>query len=312
MAFTRAYARQDEGDPFRFRIPKVIRKLTLKKVAKGIGSAVKFAAPFVPGVGGAIAQMLPEPARPAMPEPAPMPAPMPMQAYEPEPEYYEPPRRYKRARYYEPPDEYDEDEGMQYDQEDQPMSFARMYGYDDWSGDPKPVPKRKQAASGPKAKAKRKANVRQNRAAKKGGARGPDWQKIGAQAKRFGKGALDVGGKVLPYALELVPGSGIARAGIRAAGSMMQRPGAEDFALPAGGFAMPRGKRVPGFGGKRHTMNPTNVKALKRSIRRLEGFQKVVKRVAKMLPPAARHTLTGSAPSHRGHKAGCKCFGCKK
>lgn len=38
------------------------------------------------------------------------------------------------------------------------------------------------------------------------------------------------------------------------------------------------GGRVPGFGGKRRTMRVTNPKALRRSMRRVEGFAKLAKR----------------------------------
>jgi len=68
-----------------------------------------------------------------------------------------------------------------------------------------------------------------------------------------------------------------------------------------------------GFQKKHRSMNPANIKALRRSMRRLEGFGKVVKRVHKMLPklnlmPAQHHSRQLAMA---GHKSGCKCVGCR-
>ena len=61
---------------------------------------------------------------------------------------------------------------------------------------------------------------------------------------------------------------------------------------------------------KRPAMQATNTRALKRSLRRIEGFQTVVKRVYKAMP--ALKPLHGSVRSYRGgHKAGCRCVACK-
>jgi len=50
------------GDPFRFRMPKFVRKLSLKKVVKAVGQVAKvalpIAAPFIPGVGPFLAPLL--------------------------------------------------------------------------------------------------------------------------------------------------------------------------------------------------------------------------------------------------------------
>lgn len=303
MGLVRAYANEFAGDPFRLRLPKAVRKLTFKKVGKALGKAASIAAPFIPGVGGIAAQIVASRVQPEPPPPAPA------IEYD-EPEYApEPPRRYRYARrYYAPPD----DDGMEYEPQEEPeMAFTRMYGYD-YSGDPatkKLPPKRKQAAAGPKAKAQRKAAVRQNRAARKGGF---DGKKFAAGAKKFGKAALGFGQAALPYALELVPGGGLVRGAARGAGAIakqMNQGGLPDFQMPKGG-RMPRGFG----GGHRRTMNPANVKALKHSLRRLEGFAKLVKRVEKMMPKGTRHAIHGhSAPASRmrNHKAGCKCVGCR-
>lgn len=300
MGLTRAYANEFAGDPFRLRLPKAVRKFTFKKAGKLLGKAASIAAPFIPGVGGIAAQIVASRVPQEQPAAAPEIA---QQEFEPEP-----PRRYRYARrYYEPPDD-----GMDYAPEEEPeMAFTRMYGYD-YSGDPatkKLPPKRKSAGAGPKAKAQRKAAVRQNRNARKGGF---DGKKFAAGAKKFGKAALGFGQAALPFALELVPGGGLVRGAARGAGAIanqMNQQGLPDFQMPKGG-RMPRGFG----GGHRRTMNPANVKALKHSLRRLEGFAKLVKRVEKMMPKGTRHAIHGhSAPAGRmrNHKAGCKCVGCR-
>jgi hypothetical protein len=62
-------------------------------------------------------------------------------------------------------------------------------------------------------------------------------------------------------------------------------------------------------GGHRRRQNPANVKALRRSLRRVEGFQKLVKSVERAYPRLARSTHHSHA--HGGHKPGCKCVACK-
>lgn len=50
------------GDPFSFRMPKFVRKLSLKKVASAVGrvakAALPIAAPFIPGIGPFIEPLL--------------------------------------------------------------------------------------------------------------------------------------------------------------------------------------------------------------------------------------------------------------
>jgi hypothetical protein len=60
------------------------------------------------------------------------------------------------------------------------------------------------------------------------------------------------------------------------------------------------GRAAGGFGGKRRTMNVANVKALKRSIRRLDGFKGLVKKVNQLLPAAAR--LDSGAPRFKAKR----------
>jgi len=140
------------------------------------------------------------------------------------------------------------------------MAFMRYYGME---GDPrpKPVPKRKSAAAGPRVKAQRKRVVRSKRAAK-----GVQGTKGNSALDQLGKLAKSRGADVLA---QLRQGN-FTGAGVQAL-------------LGAGGKAS-----GGGGGGKRRSINPTNVKALRRSLRRFEGFGNLVKRVNKMLP-ASHH-----------------------
>lgn len=67
------------------------------------------------------------------------------------------------------------------------------------------------------------------------------------------------------------------------------------------------------FGGHRRRINATNVKALKRGLRRVEAFEKVVASVHKAYP-RLKHTHATHHRSHRrpkGHKPGCGCVACR-
>jgi hypothetical protein len=66
------------------------------------------------------------------------------------------------------------------------------------------------------------------------------------------------------------------------------------------------GKKLAGLGGgkRRRSMNFTNVRALKRGLRRVEGFEKLVHRVQKAYPRLKHATHAGSAP--RTHHFGRK------
>jgi hypothetical protein len=136
------------------------------------------------------------------------------------------------------------------------MAFMRAYGMG-MMGDPrpKPAPKRKSAAAGPRAKAGRKRVVRAKRAAR-GGSTG----------NTSARGGLDFG----------------AIAGKLAGGIPFVGGAAEELT----GQLMHKGKSAGAAGGHRRRVNPANVRALKRSLRRVEGFGHLVKRVNALLPRA--------------------------
>jgi len=62
LVLRRRVLAQIAGDPFSFRMPKALRKLSLKKVATAVGKVAKaalpIAAPFIPGVGPFLAPLL--------------------------------------------------------------------------------------------------------------------------------------------------------------------------------------------------------------------------------------------------------------
>ena len=279
MGFIRAYSARDkyEGDPFRLRIPKGIKKL---KVGRALGKVAKAAVAFVPGVGPIAAGILggiPTAGGAVIPEAGALP---PAGA---EWDDENPGRGFSWVR---PP------------QGHPAWGFARSNGWD--MGDPK-VRKGKMAGAGPKAKATRKANSRQAKATgatpKSSGSsargKGPSWDSL---ARNFVGAASSMGGT----AMRALKGGGVQ--------SVAQE--AFDFHLPkAGGSGAGIMVRHAGGGGRR-SMNVTNVHALKRGLRRLEGFEKLVKRIEKQYPRIKR--ATGHASSGRpGHKAGCRCVACK-
>ncbi len=258
MAFIRQYAETGDpgslrqymsGDPGfgkwlrkRFKPPKVLRKMKM-------GGLLKKAAGFIPGVGG-FAALLPEPR-----------AERPME---------QPPIFV--------PEEEEEPEVPDYVRD----FLSRYFGID--VGDPGKPPraarKRKRAASGTRAKAAHKRQVR--------GARGKRGLDIG--------GSLAAGGRAVAGAL---PGLIEAlKAGGPAAGmQFMAASGVE-----------PKVLKMPRLGARRRAMNPANVKALRRGLRRVEGFEKLVARVHKAYP-----RLTRSARTVRtgGHRPGCRCVACR-
>lgn len=246
MGFIREYA--EAGDPFRFRIPRAIRRMTPGRALRGLAHVAAPFAGFIPG--GA-----------------------------------------------------------------QAMDFARSFGV---AGDP--GPRRKQAAAGPKAKAKTKAvhraqkqlhgaaaaahaaKGRRPKGKKKGGtfhAPHVDWTALGQGAAHAASAAHDF----------IHGGHDNAAAFDAAARGAADMAGVPDFGAPIGiaGSHAPRGAH--GFGHRR-TMNPANVKALRRAGRRVEGFEKLVRRVAPHLLTA--HSTQRRARTHKGHKSGCGCFACKK
>ena len=309
MAFIREYA--SEGDPFSLRRPKWMRKLkvgrALGKVGKLAFKVAKVAAPIGLGpLGGftklaKIAKMgkfgkLVAIARkwgvsPAIAE--------------------------NFARSYGVLPEDDEDDEYDDGGDDIAARVVDAYGDtdefgggmsaymgdDEYMGDPgppKPSRKRKTAGAGPKVKAAKKRATRRRRARRHG---------PGRVERGLGKvlGGLGAAGEHLPGIL-----SGM--------GSILKKSGggtAEDAAMAEMAAALGGAKgagKMRGLGGKRRTMNPANVKALRRGIRRIEGFQHLVKRVHKMFP-ALRGPTTSRASSPRrarGHRAGCGCVVCKR
>lgn len=269
MAFIREYA-EASGDPFRFRLPKklrraftpprFVRKFQPGRAAAGLARiAAPLAAAALPGVGGLAAGI-----------------------------------------------------ASQYLGDAGDMGFARAYGIE--AGDPIKLPKRKTAASGPKIKASKKAA---HRAAKGHGIN------LGALAKG-GLGVLQQAASI-PALQQFLP---------QAIQQGLAVPGADEAAAAAGG---PTGvfdfgaSALPTIHGGRHTrinprtglpmrrrsMNVTNVKALRRSMRRVEGFGQLARRI---LPQLGFHVSSHSqAPRGRrsrgrglGHRAGCRCVVCSR
>jgi len=135
------------------------------------------------------------------------------------------------------------------------MAFMRAYGM---MGDPgpRPAPRRKSAAAGPRAKAGRKRVVRAQRSARAPVPKG--------KGKTSARGGLDYGA--------------IAS---RLAGGIPFVGGAAEELL---GQVTHKGAGRAGMGKGRRSKNPANVKALRRSLSRVEAFGKLVKRVNRMLP----------------------------
>jgi hypothetical protein len=129
-----------------------------------------------------------------------------------------------------------------------------------WMGDPGPAKKRKTAASGTKAKAAKKAakkaepKVSKPSKAKKAG-KAIDWGALGEAAT-----------SLLPVGADLAKEVG-RQFGPGVTGA--------DIGLPS-----MKGFRV---GGHRRSMNPANVKALRRGLRRVESFERLVKSVERIL-----------------------------
>ena len=142
------------------------------------------------------------------------------------------------------------------------MAFMRLYGMQGDPG-PRPAPRRKSAAAGPRAKAARKRVVRGQRAARggQGAPKGPGKKKAGGF--KLPGGFLPHGktsGQIFDAASRLIGG--------------------------AGGFEKALAGKMGKEGKQRRTKNPANVRALRRSLSRVEAFGKLVKRVNRMLPRA--------------------------
>lgn len=295
MAFIREYS--EAGDPFSLRRPKWLRKIKPGKLlvrgVKGAAGLVRKVAPslvgFIPGVGGIASRLFSLTDRYGLPRETAV----------------------EFARSYGldigDPDAYDTEEagrGMSgYMGEADEMEL-------DYMGDPAPKPsrKRKNAASGPRAKAAKKREKRAERSQRR---RGPS---IGTRIKR-GLGSFDPA--ILGNVAEIAAKSGLLGKDRRDA--TFAGAGGEDALLRDMEKVLSGGRPTKGtggafrMGGKRRTMNPANVKALRRGIRRVEGFQTLVKRVHKMFP-ALRGPTTGRSTPRRskGHRAGCGCVVCKR
>jgi len=151
------------------------------------------------------------------------------------------------------------------------VAFMRMYGMQGDPG-PRPAPRRKSAAAGPRAKAGRKRMVRAQRAARGGNIGASKAPGKKSRGKGFDFGTLARGG--LDVAQSFVPGGNIASAlGLKASNLV-------------GG-----GKAERGEGKQRRSTNPANVRALRRSLRRVERFGALVKRVNAMLPRSHKYQV---------------------
>lgn len=296
MAYIRDYARIS-GDPFRFRLPRQLRpskkiKRFASKVGRGalsiartvlpavipgaavVGKGLSIAADLGTGTDDSGLSSVPTMTTMPVPEPAPL-------------EDYQPEETMPAAPTY--PDWF--------------VQFARSYGLD--LGDP--VPKRgklNQAAAPPSTHAAAKRQFRANKRSGQDTRSGSDKRRgkkgfnLGAS---LGAGASAVG-HALPNLIGAFKSGGPAGAMLNMAGSSL------------GNLAHPLGMKMPGMGGGHRRINPANVKALRRSIRRMEGFEKLVKSVRKSaaglrgIVAPQHHARTSS----RGHRPGCRCVVCKR
>jgi hypothetical protein len=170
--------------------------------------------------------------------------------------------------------------------EDTVLDFARSYGLD--MGDT--ANKRKAAGSGPKAKAAKKAQAR-------------------ATPHKVAKPSHGHQGRLQQAAAATGEIIHKATGGDPAGAMLAMLKGGLSPVPPLPGIA--GAMRAHGFGGHRRSMNPANVKALRRSLRRVEGFETLVKRIEKAYPRLRRHSSAGGGGGRRGHKSGCRCVACR-
>jgi hypothetical protein len=189
------------------------------------------------------------------------------------------------------------------------LSAAELAGF---AGDPGPkrgkAPKRKGAASGPRQKAKKKREHRQKKGGGLGAALGQlDYGALGQAAL----GAIPVvGGVVSELAGQLGRDSGGVPLDL---GGGVPIAGASQVMLPDGSAGLvPHGvkHRMPTLVHRRvdswmrrpgRAMNFSNVKALRKGIRRLEGFERIVKAVERAYPRIKR-AVHHSAPHRKGKR----------
>lgn len=170
----------------------------------------------------------------------------------------------------------------------------------DFIGDPgRKAKRRKMAGAGTKAKAAKKRKGRRQKGKRRPSGTPIDFGKLAEAAI----GSIPVAGGIAQELISQVRGGGAA--GEAAAAELLPQLGA----MPG---KRGRGLRMPGMFGKRRGMNPANVKALRRGLRRVEGFEKLVKRVQKAYPRLrAMSSGGGGGARARGHRAACRCVACK-
>jgi len=292
MAFIRAY--MEQGDPFRFRLPRFLKPP--RGVRRIAGKAFRFArklapvAGFIPGLqplalAGRLGKVGRLGARVAGGFSRANEARTLLNRMRAE-------RAAAEAAAMAAAEEEEEDVDLTDEYEPEELEVARSYGYE--VGDPGTVPKRKGAASGPRAKAAKK---RAKRATKRAGGE----PRTGPQ-KRRPRGGSRGGGRERPK-FDITGALGeFARGGGLEAAAGAFRPGKG-------------GMRALGFGGRRRAVNPGNVKALRRSLRRVDSFAKLARKVQKDAAGILRHVDRPRAASMgrtRGHKAGCRCVVCAR
>jgi hypothetical protein len=258
------------GDPFRFRLPKIgLKKSTLRRLGKSLGSVARAGVGFIPGVGPIASQLLsgggggggggeqPYYGPSTAPEPAP------------------------------------EDVGTDVsDYEAQFLDFARAYGLIAGDPGPRPVPR---ATATHSTKAGRRVPP----------PRGPG--KFQGSSARGKPGSTGGGSFAQQHPGLLGLGQGLA-GGIPILGGLASA----GLGQLAGMGAHPAVAAAMGMHKRHRAMNPANIKALRRSMRRVEGFEKVVKRVEKMFPRLKHAMHGGVRVHHSSHRAGCKCATCKR
>jgi len=182
--------------------------------------------------------------------------------------------------------------------------FARAYGWN--MGDPSDKGQLANSGTSPRAKAAKKAQVRSTKVAAHAAGT--------TTVKPAGKAAPVVVGPNIAGAIGgFLQGQGGTAAAIA---NWMATHGAAAAAGAAGAGGSIAHRHVDSWPVKpRRGMNPLNVRALRRSLRRVEGFQRVEKRVHKMLAPVARGASRSSGPRasrSRGHRPGCRCVVCSR
>ncbi len=271
MAFMREYAAQSSmnralaaygGDPFSLRVPKKWKKWQPGKTLKKILPVVGAVSSLVPGIGGVVGRTLGKVTKPMAGVAKALSPLLPLAegTLGTTAALFGPEIGAQLGMLFAQAEEM----GVAPEKIEAARGFARSYGIE--AGDPGTTTartsKRKGAASGTKAKAKAKAAKRT----------------VTAKQLETGKPAL----AGMPSAKGIASAIGTGAELVAGISSM----------LGLSGSAAKKGAAAPlfGGGGRRH-MNMANVHALRRSLRRIEGFERLVKRVTP-------HLLT----AHRSHR----------